>query len=776
MTHKDIYKKHFFSIRPDVLICIFLVLAVLAVYLQVRDYEFINFDDSKYVTENDHVLSGLTMEGIKWSFTATHASNWHPLTWISHMVDCELYGLNAGPHHLTNLLFHIINTLLLFVVLRRLTGGMCRSAFVAALFALHPLHVESVAWIAERKDVLSTFFWMLTMWSYVLYVERKNARRYMILVVFFILGLMSKPMVVTLPFVLLLLDYWPLGRVKFEIRSSRSKVKSGKKKVQKVWSVSGLAGVMLEKAPLFLLAGVSGAVTFVAQKAGGAVSTFHALPLYVRAGNALESYTGYLVKMIRPSGLTVFYPHPGELAAWHVSGALALLVTVSLLAVWCVRSQPYLAIGWAWYVGTLVPVIGLVQVGGQSMADRYTYMPLIGIFIMIAWGIPDLVSGWRHRKIVLGAAAGVIICVLMTLTWVQLRYWKDSVSLFRHALDVTVNNDVAHNNLGIALRKHGRASEAIGNFREALRLRPDNPEMMNNLANALVDDGKPGEAIKYYSEALRIRPEEAFVHFNMATALEAQGKFDEAVKRYLVAAQIKPDLAKAHSRLGVVLHRLGRLEESIGHFFEVVRISPDDAGAHNNLGNVLLQKGEYEKAFKEYSEAVRISPDYAKAFYNMGVAAEKQGKAGEAVKYFSEAVRITPDFAEAHNDLGIVLKRQGNLDEAIHHYREAIRIKPDFAEAHNTIGNALVAVGEFDEAMKYYVETMRLDPGFSAVVCYNIACMYSIKGNIQESVDWLRKALESGYNRWDLIRKDRDLDNIRSSSYYKETCMKQPEE
>lgn len=376
------------KIRPDLLISLFLVMAILAVYLQVRNHDFINFDDDLYVTINPHVQAGLTLDSITWAFTSTRASNWHPLTWLSHMLDCQIYGMNPGQHHLTNVLFHILNTLLLFFVFMRMTKDLWQSGFVAALFALHPLHVESVVWLAERKDVLSTFFWMLTLWSYVRYVERSGLNRYLPVLFFFILGLMAKPMLVTLPFVLLLLDYWPLKR--FRLGSSEDG--------QDCRPERFYLGFIWEKIPLFLLSAGSSVITYMVQKSSGAVSTLAVIPVHVRIANAIVSYVSYIGKMIWPHNLTILYPYLKSIIYWQVVGAGLLLAVITVVVFRMMKTKPYVAVGWFWFLGTLVPVIGLVQVGLQAMADRYTYVPLIGLFIMVAWGVPDILGKWRYKK------------------------------------------------------------------------------------------------------------------------------------------------------------------------------------------------------------------------------------------------------------------------------------------------------------------------------------------------------------------------------------------
>ncbi len=560
-------------------ICLFLVAATALVYLQLLGHDFISFDDGVYVTQNPYVQTGLTGETITWALTTTHGNFWHPLTWLSHMLDCELFGLNPGIHHLINLLFHMGNSILLFVVLRRMTGAIWRSAIVAALFALHPLHVESVAWVAERKDVLSTFFWMLTMWAYVRYTERPGVGRYVLVLILFVLGLISKPMVVTLPFVLLLMDYWPLGRIRLGLPLQPDSIKPQKRTIfELVW----------EKCPLFALAAFGSAVAYFAQMT--AMVSLGIYPVKVRIANAVVSYVTYMEKMFWPQSLSVFYPYPEYLPLWQTVAAGLFLLIFSAVIFKAGARFLYLPVGWLWYVGTLLPVIGLVQVAGHAMADRYTYIPLIGLFILIAWAVPDLLEKWRYRCVVLRVFSGGLFSVLMILTWVQVRYWEDSMALFNHAINATNNNYLAHNSLGAALLGEGRLAEAIKHFREALRIRPDYAEANNNLGNAFADQGDIETAIRHYSEALRVKPNAAEIHVNLGSVLLRKGRLNEAARHYSEALRIKPDFAGAHNNLGIILAYQGDLARAISHFREALRLDPGDASARRNLERALIQE------------------------------------------------------------------------------------------------------------------------------------------------------------------------------------------
>jgi Tfp pilus assembly protein PilF len=605
MTRVNTHTKNIFAQHRDILVCLFLIICTLSVYWQVHNYDFVNFDDDEYLSDNRHVQVGFTLESIAWAFTTIHASNWHPLTWLSHMMDYQLYGLNPGGHHLTNLLFHIANSLLLFFVFKRMTGQFWQSAFLASLFALHPLHVESVAWISERKDVLSTFFWMLTMWSYIWYVQHPGIDKYLLVLLFFVLGLLSKPMLVTLPFVLLLLDYYPLYRFH---KSDGSRNPHQRSIVFRL---------ILEKLPFFVLVVISSAMTFYAQKHGGAVASLDVIPIQLRISNALVSYASYILKMLYPSNLAVLYPHPGILAWWQIAGACFLLLFISFSAVRVIKQSPYFIVGWLWYLGTLVPVIGLVQVGNQSMADRYTYIPLIGIFFIIAWGIPEFVQRWRHVKKLLPIMAITILLILMVVTFIQAGYWKNSITLFEHALRLTKNNRKAHNNLGLALEEQGQMDDAIGHFEEALRISPVYVGAHNNLGNALMEQGQIDDAIKHFEEALRINPDYAKAHYNLGNLLQQQGQIDDAIKHFEEALRINPDYVAAHNNLGLALKEKGLMDDAIKHFEEALRINPDLAEAHNNLGVALFYKGDIDGAIERFRKALQINPKYVAARNNL---------------------------------------------------------------------------------------------------------------------------------------------------------------
>jgi tetratricopeptide (TPR) repeat protein len=617
-------------------VCLFL--ATFAVYAQVRHFDFVNFDDPEYVARNPHVRTGLTPANVAWAFTSTEAANWFPLTRLSHMLDCQMFGLRSGWHHLTNVLLHAVAALLLFAFLNRSTGRRWPSALVAFLFALHPLHVESVAWVAERKDSLSALCWSLGLWSYVRYVERPTRGRHLLVVLALGLGLMAKPMIVTLPIVLLLVDVWPLGRAT-------------------VWSWSRISPLLREKIPLFAMSAVVACVTYLVQQSGGAVQSIDAFPLGLRIENALVSYTVYVVKMFWPTRLAVFYPYPQDVPVWQVAVSALAIAAVSTVAYRAVRRFPYLAVGWLWYLITLAPVIGLVQIGAQARADRYTYIPMIGLTIVLAWGAADLFDRVPRVKLAGIVLAAVTCAGCVALTWVQTGYWRDSRTLFQHALDATDGNYLAEHNLGVALAEEpADLDQAVAHFQAALRIRPDYVRAHTDLGSALARlPGRLPEAMAEFQTALAISPDLAIPHNNFGNALSQAGRWSEAIHEYQTALRIDPEyadarhnLAGAEYNLGLMLAKAGgRESEAIAHLEAAVRLRPDYAEAHNNLGVLLAQEpGGVDEAITHFQAALQIDPEYADAHVNLGVAlSQMPGRVSEAIAHLEAAERIHPDAA-----------------------------------------------------------------------------------------------------------------------------------
>jgi tetratricopeptide (TPR) repeat protein len=537
----------------DRILAILLLVATFGTYWQVQNNDFIYFDDPSYVTQNRPVKAGLTKDSLAWAFCTFHASNWHPLTWLSHMLDCQLYGLNPAGHHLTSLFFHLANTLLLFLVLRESTGRRWPSFLVAGLFALHPLHVESVAWVSERKDVLSTFFWMLTILTYIRYVQRPTFHLYLLTLFLFVCGLLAKPMLVTLPFVLLLFDYWPLGRIRSGVRYP-IKLAQG----NLYGAPMPTSHLVWEKIPFFVLAAASSIVTFLAQAEGRAIQSLDAIPLQARIFNAVFSYLRYMAKALWPNDLAVFYPHPGNtLGSWVALGSALILIFFTILVLRQALSRPYLTVGWFWFLGTLVPVIGLIQVGMQAMADRYTYIPLVGLFVVAAWGLADLLEKIRFHRSLSVLFTAVILCAFILVTWQQVKYWQDTLSLFHRALKVTKDNYAAHFVIARVEGERGTMDRAFFHYNKAVEIHPAFVAMMHN-------------RVGYH--------------------LAEQGQLEAAVAQFTKALEIRSDYASAHNNLGVVLARKGQLDEAIVQFSEALKISPRYGKAQDNMENVRRQK------------------------------------------------------------------------------------------------------------------------------------------------------------------------------------------
>jgi tetratricopeptide (TPR) repeat protein len=603
-------------------ICVILAGLTWLVFGQTLWHDFINYDDPRYVYENTKITGGLSISGIAWAFTHIHSMNWHPLTTISHMLDCQLYGLNAGWHHFTNVLLHTLAAILLFLALQQMTNAVWRSAFVAAVFAIHPLRVESVAWVAERKDVLSGVCFMLTLLAYVYYTRGPSLSRYMAVALVFVLGLMSKPMLVTLPLVLLVLDYWPLSRI------GGHRPGTGRQ----------LLIPVLEKVPLIALSAVSSIITFLVQK--GAVGRTEELPILERMNNAVVSYVLYLRQMLWPVDLAVFYPHPeNRLPLSEIAFCLLLLVCITCVAIALRKKRPYLITGWLWYLGMLVPVIGLVQVGWQGRADRYTYLPQIGLYIATTWAVTDLTSLWRRQRTILSVAAILVIGALSLCAWVQTSYWRESERLFRHALAVTTNNDVAENNLGIVFLGQGKVDEAISLLQSAVDLRPDNSPAHENLAKALLQKGRVADALVHYRKLL----------------------------------ELQPDNMEIHNIVGTVLVQQGRIAEGAEEWQKVLAVEPDNGNAMSNLAWVFATSPEQSvrdgpRAVQLAEQAVRISGGRIPIlFRTLAAAYAESGRFSEAIQTAQQGIEL----ANGQGNPGLATELQGNI--ALYQERQPLR-------------------------------------------------------------------------------------------------------
>ena len=688
-------------------ISIALAAAALAVFWPVTRCQFLNYDATAFVTANPHVQAGLTVESFEWAWRSEVARNWHPITMLTHMLDCQWFGLNPAWPHLVNLLFHAANTLLLFHLLKRMTGAVWRSAAVAALFALHPLHVESVAWVAERKDVLSTFFWLLTTWAYVRYVEnlkRPTARakwHYLAALVIFALGLMSKPMLVTLPFALLLLDYWPLARM------NPAKAKG-----------TPFGRLILEKIPFLLLSAALCVVTYRLQEHGGSVLNVDNLPLGDRLGNALVSYARYIEKMFWPQGLAGLYVKTAAWPLWEVALAALFLAAVSAAVIAQRRRRPYLAAGWFWYLGTLVPVIGLVQVGMQTMADRYTYVPLIGLFVMVAWGGAELAAAGKSPRIAAGAAAALLAaCALVTRR--QITYWHDSESLFKRMIDATPANYMAHYNLGNLYERALRTNDAVAQFTAALEAEPNYADAHNNLGGILLDQKRYDEALLHYRAALRINP--GFLrYFNLANALADAASarrdaahFAEAVQTYRQALQLNPGSCEAHHNLGLTWQAQGREGEALAEFEQAAQLNPSFAPAQMSLAGALRSAGRLDEASVHYKAVTAADPGRADAWSGLAICDAMLNKMGEAAEAFRAVTRLQPNDAAAHGNLGNALAAQNKPDEAIPCYLTALKLDPRDYQTEFNLALTLSHQGKRAEAESHYRQALRINPDYS---------------------------------------------------------------
>jgi tetratricopeptide (TPR) repeat protein len=589
--------------KRNSIVCLLLAVVTLALYNPVNRHPFVNYDDDRYVTENSHVRQGLTWGTFTWALTSTEQANWHPLTWISHAIDCSLFRLNPAGHHFTSVLLHAVNVMLLFLLLASATGRMGPSVFVAALFAVHPINVESVAWVAERKNVLCTLFFFLALLAYSWYAEKPHWKRYLAGVALFTAGLAAKPMVITLPFVLLLWDYWPLGRV-------RGANQEGGSKTQLSWS-----RLVLEKLPLLLFSAASAVITMHAQQAGRALRSTQEFALAARIENAIYAYAKYLWKMVWPARLAPLYPHPGDsLAAWKVVVAALVLLAITVVAL-RFRTRRYLLVGWLWFLGTLVPVIGLVQVGDAAMADRYAYLPLIGIFMMIAFGAADLADAKNVGASAQLVAAAAVLIVLAMVTHRQMGYWQSDQDLWARALAVTQNNFVAEDNMGGALVLEGKPDEAFPHFEAAARINPHDPMSRSNLGTYFQSHGRIAEAIEQYESAIALTLDPSLLaqtYANLGAAQRALGEDEPAQKSFDEALRLNPNQFRAWLGLGLLAQKQGRLNEAISDFSRSVELHPTGEG-YFELGRSLQRAGRSPEALDAYRQALKLSPDLTEA-------------------------------------------------------------------------------------------------------------------------------------------------------------------
>ncbi len=722
------------SPRRDFLISLLLVLVTIGVYWPVRHYEFINFDDPYYVYENNFVIRGLSRDGIVWAFSQLtgEATYWHPVTWLSHMLDCQLFGTNAGMHHLVNVLFHAANAVLLFLVLKRMTGAPWRSAVVAALFAWHPLQVDSVAWVTERKNVLSTCLGLLTMLAYLRYVRQPGAGRYALVMVCFGLGLMAKPILVTMPLILLLLDIWPLQR--FQISTLDSQV-------------STFFRLVGEKMPLLVLSAASAAVTIIGHAELKSLRAFDGLPIGARLANALVSYVRYLGKLIWPVDLAVFYPYPEAWSPLAVISATLCVTGTTALVIYLVRQRPYLAVGWFWYVGTLLPVIGLVQAGSQSMADRFSYVPMIGLFIMVVWSVADLMRVWPHRKTAQQIITVVVLTACLAVTHTQLPYWRNSVSLWTRAVSCTSRNSTAHGHLGNSLVEKGHLAEAIPHYRDAIEFDGRNAQAHYNLGVLYFKAGRVDEAIGLWQKATGINPNYADAYNNLGLAFFEMGRVDEGIAHWKKAIAINPNHAASHRNIGNAYLKSGRAGEAVLHLKQTIAINPGDANTHNELAAVLFTMGLMDEAIVYWQRAVELDPRNGANYFSLGLAYFKKGLVDKAVAHYQKAVEINPHDADIYNNLGHALFKMGRISEALTHLQKAVEIEPQSLTARNNLAWAL-ATGPVPplrngvQAIALAEQSLQLAGGSNPELLGTLAASYAEAGQFSNAVATAQQALQ----------------------------------
>jgi tetratricopeptide (TPR) repeat protein len=716
------------------LICILLAAVTLAVYWQAGSYEFIHFDDNVYVFDNPHVKTGLKAENIAWAFNISNTEKstyWHPLTWISHMLDVELFGLNAGMHHMMNVLFHALNAVLLFLVLYRATGAIGRSTIVAALFALHPINVDSVAWVAERKNVLSTMFWLLTMYIYILYADRVTIGKYLLTAGFFVLGLFTKPMLVTLPFVLLLMDYWPLGRIGFPM--SREQQLRFEENFSGEKGLSPYLVVILEKVPL--LAGALAAIfiSTLSIKSVGLMISTASVPMSLRISNAILSYVHYFWKMIWPVHLTIFYPFPASVPAWQVAGSLLLIAAFSAFALTSYRRFPYLIVGWLWFLGTLVPVSGIMQGGlWPAIAERWAYVPYIGLFIGITWYLADILSNRKPLKIAGLTAVSIVLCLFIVKISLQLPFWKNDLNLFQHACEIDPDNYVAH----------------------------------ANLANFYFFNGQYDQAYVHNSEALRVKPWDANFRCNMGILFFTIGKYHDAEIQFREALKIDPRNDKYHEKLASILAAQMKLKDAISEYKAALAINPESADYSYSLANLFMSMGNADQAIICYLNALARVPGNIKVRTKLGNAYAAANRLDDAIREYNEVLRISPDSQEAFKGSIAVSARKAMIDEKIRALEAQLGAKSGDPHMIYSLAVLNASKGDFENALRYLNQMAQAQPG-DPNIYYNIACIKSRENKTDEAMSSLYVAIQKGFNKWDMIRTDRDLENVRGTEVFK---------
>jgi len=692
------------------IVCLLLVLSTVAVYWQVGSFEFLHFDDKLYITENSHVQAGLNTQNVIWAFTTVDTELWQPLLWLSFLVDYEIYGLKAGGFHVTNLILHVLSTLLLFGLMCRMTGALWRSAFVAAFFALLPVHVESVAWVAERKDVLSGVFFMLTLYLYVRYAEKPDVQKYVMVLVSFLLGLMSKSMLVTLPVMLLLLDYWPLGRLwdKYAfapVSASETGAPNAFAGAVKEKSVRGNAlpadetktvqpsrafiplWQIGEKLPFFLMSLAVGIVIVKAQSGQNVVTGTAIHPFGARLANAFVSYITYIVNILAPHNLGAFYPFKEHLPVFVVVLSVFLFMILCVAAMMTVKRSPFIFVGWYWFVIILFPVIGLIPLGKHAMTDRYVYLASIGISFILAWGMPRFFKKDDLKQKILIPAGFAYIAVLSGLTWVQCGYWANDLTLFGHTLSVTQDNELMHYNISWAYLQKSDLEKAGWHLQEAIKLNPRDDRYYGNLGLVYDKMGNKTQAIAYYREGLKLNPANDLIHSNLGTTLESTGQRAEAMEHYKKAMALNPRASAPHYNYATLILDEGKTEEAEKELRTAIALNANYEDARKELAELLLKQGKTAAAIEQLREVVRINPDNAAAFYALGLAFVQESRYDEAIASFNKATLLAPNNPGAYYNLGVLYSAKGDMESAVRHFQSALAIKPDYPAARKALQN-----------------------------------------------------------------------------------------
>ncbi len=722
--------KHLLKYKNSIF-CLSLVIFIILVYYRAAGFDFVNIDDPLQLTEQTHVLTGLTWSNFIWSFSP--ASWCSPLTWFGYTACHALFGLNPGAFHVLNLILHALNSILLFILLFRITGGFWKSAFVSALFALHPANVESVAWIAELNNVLSGLFFMLTLLAYTFYTEQPTWKRYMTALLLFWLGLLAKPSLMTLPFLLLLIDLWPLKRMHLDTQGSYVQMLKSSGTAQ-------LSRVMLEKAPFLILAFLSFLSNMVGAQSRMGLYGAETISLGLRISNAIVSSVKYLGMLFWPHNLSILYPYPAMIPLWETSGALLVLTVLTVLALRLAARYPYFIVGWLWFLSGLAPFLGIFMSGvWPEMADRYGYLTFIGIFIALAWGIPDILRRWRHSTPALAIAGTGVTIFFAALAWTQVGYWKDSTTLFTHVVSVIDGKNGAFNNIGLAIAH-------------------------SNLGNSFYYNGDTQGAIREYHKAIRINPYYDNSYYCLGRVLAEQGNLVEAAEKYRECIKVNPRKENVHNRLGMIMAEMGYYNEAIKTYLEGLQIDPHQANMYFNLGNAYLQKGNVARAVESYRQALNERPDSREARSALEKAQITKQKFDQLILALQSALQKEPGNPIMLTRLGDIYREQGDYENAISQYNKAISFQKDSIKAFYGLVLVYSDMKEYSRAADTLIRMKQLQPA-NPEIYYNLACLSAIQNRADESVAWLKQAIEKGFNRWDLIRKDPDLANVRSTAY-----------